>query len=290
MVHADLFLGVVSHPASRFTHNQGNEGFPARLGAELSRQGLAVDFIVETRNLFEVGTDDLTTATVQESLSAQLDLDMAWDRYVNGGGPLSVKQRLRHLLLVAARQWRRIQRPPAASMRRLLNIELAHVSLLQRGVISGAPWIVILEDDGDCTDIVDCATGLASVLVDAPDSVAYINLSESFDLASLHIASVLHPSDVQWRGSIDRTIMSAERPVTNTVCAIAYRREFAERLLAEYEDQGSFPVVPIDWKLNRAIMSMVARGELDRGSCWWIHPGPIKQMSMHSSARAGEVS
>jgi len=53
----------------------------------------------------------------------------------------------------------------------------------------------------------------------------------------------------------------AQRPVTNTVCAVLYRRSFLAHILAKLEDIPTYPVVPIDWKLNRALMNMNKFGE-----------------------------
>jgi hypothetical protein len=77
--------------------------------------------------------------------------------------------------------------------------------------------------------------------------------------------------------------MKTELPVTNTVCAIAYRAPFAELLLEEYSKMPQRPVVPIDWKLNQALMTVHGRGELPSGSCLWVLPGPIDQLSMRDA-------
>jgi len=163
---------------------------------------------------------------------------------------------------------------------RLLNIELAHQELLRQGIASHAPWIVILEDDAWSADIDDLADGLTDLLARADANVQFINLSESFGLSELGIIHLLGHSDCSWRGPIARTVLSAQRPVTNTVCAIAYRSSFAEQLLSAYALMPMRPVVPIDWKLNQALMDMYAAGSLGADSCWWVVPGPIDQLSM----------
>lgn len=278
----DMFLGVVSHPGSRFAQSQSADGFPARLARALGDRSVPVELIIETRNLFTENPRPLLPSDVQESLDAQLDLERDWARYVHGSASSSFRKRMRHLLLRLGRLRRRVRPPVVGTLERLLNIEFSHISLLQRGIASGAPWIVILEDDADCVDVADCAAGIAGLTSSAPDSVAYVNLSESFDLDELDVQPLLHASGSSWQGSVQRSILSADKPITNTVCAIAYRRDFARDLLAEFERQGSFPVLPIDWKLNLALMTMHARGNLREGSCWWIQPAPIAQMSMRA--------
>jgi len=163
---------------------------------------------------------------------------------------------------------------------RLLNIELAHQELLRQGLTSRAPWILILEDDAWSANIDDLADGLTDLLELAEVSVRFINLSESFDLSELGIKHLLGDSDYSWHGSTTRAVLSAQQPVTNTVCAIAYRSYFAEQLLSAYASMPMRPVVPIDWKLNQALMDMHSSGSLGVGSCWWVVPGPIDQLSM----------
>jgi len=160
---------------------------------------------------------------------------------------------------------------------------MAHTELLKAGLASGSSWILILEDDGECTDIDDLADGFSAMIEGATDGVRFINLSESFEVCELGIEHLLKTSDQPWAGSHPRRLMKLELPVTNTVCAIAYRAPFAESLLAAYSKMPQRPVVPIDWKLNQALMTLHGRGELPPGSCLWVLPGPIDQLSMRAS-------
>jgi len=41
------------------------------------------------------------------------------------------------------------------------------------------------------------------------------------------------------------------------------------------------PIVPIDWKVNDAIMNLSHTGVLGPGDCYTVDPGPIRQASMH---------
>jgi hypothetical protein len=83
-----------------------------------------------------------------------------------------------------------------------------------------------------------------------------------------------------WGGDRCRRIAQSLLPVTNTVCAILYRTEFLMQLLDVWEALPMEPVVPIDWKLNRALMTLYQRGSLPPGSTWLVDPAPIIQMSM----------
>ena len=130
----------------------------------------------------------------------------------------------------------------------------------------------------------DLTNGLVDLLQGAPNNVQFINVSESFDVSELGIDHLLSATDIDWAGSATRRVVSASRPVTNTVCAIAYRASFAADLLREFSSMPMRPVVPIDWKLNKALMSMNASGALGPESCWWVIPGPIDQLSMRGDS------
>ena len=84
----------------------------------------------------------------------------------------------------------------------------------------------------------------------------------------------------RWQGALNRILFSASKPVTNTVCAILYHREFLSLLLTKLDELPLEPVVPIDWKLNVALMELFQEGAIRPGSCWVIEPAPVLQRSM----------
>lgn len=225
---------------------------------------------------------DLDRGAIQRSLSAQLGLEFRWQRYLRR--PRTWKRFLMNVGLLVGRVRRWLFPPNARSLRRLLNIERSHLDLLEQGLASGAHWIVILEDDALTSDVQDLAVGLAGLTVQ--ESIAYVNLSHSFDHAGLGIAHVLERStQLQWAGSTAREMFIANPPVTNTVCAIAYHREFIVELLETWKSLPIDPVVPIDWKLNEALMRMHQKGHGGTAAdglrtCVFVEPPPIRQGSM----------
>ena len=283
MVAASLFIGVVSYPGTRFPAAQGPDGFGARLAQAMRERGVLVDLTIDTTNRWDGEAAPLTHGDVQEALSAQVRLEDRWQSFLQDGAAIDPRARAKSVMRHARRLWRRLSPPSSGMVERLLNIEMAHTELLRAGLVAGSSWILILEDDGECSDIDDLADGLSAMIEGATDGVRFINLSESFEFCELGIEHLLKPSDQQWAGSRARRLVETELPVTNTVCAIAYSATFAKSLLEEYSKMPQRPVVPIDWKLNQALMTLHGRGELPPGSCLWVLPGPIDQLSMRAS-------
>jgi len=273
-----LFIGVVSHERSRFLANQGSSGLAYTLARELP----GTEVQVNTRNLFDESGELLGLDDVQASLTAELDVERRWSEFLDSPRRLSSTSTRAARLL--KRRWQRLRPPAAATVRRLFNIEMSHLDLMRRGLASRAPWVLILEDDAWATDIGDLATGLRHLMqsTSACEGFAYVNLSDSFDFTELRVNHLLSPAEVAWNGSRPRVVLRSSRPATNTVCAILYSAEFLATLLTEMETLPVKPVIPIDWKLNAALMKLFDDGHLDETACLFIEPGPITQLSMQT--------
>jgi hypothetical protein len=267
-----LFIGVVSHLGSRYATSQGVDGLAARLGAEIPGSHVQVN----TQDLLVTGDVDLTPRVIQDSLTAEVALEREWAAYL--GTPPTARWWFRHGLRWARRAARAVVRPDDAGARRLLNIELSHLDLMRRGLDSDAPWTLIVEDDAHSDDIRDLARGLSG-LMSAP-SAGFVNLSLSFPLSTLGIGTLLAPSAISWLGSEPRQVLVADRPVTNTVCAILYSRSFLVDLVDAWQAMPLTPVIPIDWKLNRVLMDLQASRNGTSTPCLFVEPAPITQMSM----------
>ena len=166
-------------------------------------------------------------------------------------------------------------------MTRLLDIEESHRDMLRWGLAEGADWILVLEDDAMSPDVDDCARGLRGIMEGPDERPAYVNVSHSFSPSQLGINHLLRPADgTRWQGGAERVIYASDLPVTNTVCAILYRAGFAAQLLSVLGRLPSEPIVPIDWKLNEALMALHDEDQTPPGSCWLVEPAPIVQMSM----------
>jgi hypothetical protein len=285
-----VFLGLVTHPQTRFRDSAEPGGLVFSLAELLSQRGVDAVTEVHGANLYSPSLLTLDRAEVRASIAAELTVEMRWRSYLDptvSAAWLRSFMAARHVYrrLRFAPPWRRALAPSDAGptmLRRLVNIELAHIALMESAVESGADWALIVEDDAAAVDTAGLASALASFVVSRTDErqPQYVNVSRSFDEASLGIDSCLTMIDT-WNDGSGTTIQSAALPVTNTVCAVLYRTTFLQRLLDAFAGIPLSPVLPIDWKLNEAIMRMNMAGELTSGDCWFLIPAPVTQRSMH---------
>lgn len=283
-----LFIGVVSHEGTRFPQNQGSDGLAASLGRALQIRALPNTLVVNTQDAWTPAILDITPEVAKQSPRASLQFEQLWRGYLGQSGALT---RAKDSLIFLARHFKLTMqslRPSftatsKAAVRRLINIELSHLHLWQQGIASGAPWVLIIEDDGSCADIEDLADGLAGLFeaVQGATGMNYVNLSASFGSKELGTGHLLSATDLRWQGDAQRSIQQAERPITNTVCAIAYRVELLKAIVGEFAQLPMAPVIPIDFKLNAALIALRERSLLSAGDCLQVEPPPIIQMSMH---------
>jgi hypothetical protein len=281
MAAPTLFIGVVSHSRTRFTANQGEEGLAAALGNQLNEFDTSAIYSVNILNEFESAGVPANGSVFRAGIAEEVRLERGWNKF------LGVRLGLRAWIGHVAR-WLRVQsflfrKPDTHEIKRLINIEVSHTRLMKEGLESGAQWVLILEDDAATLDLEDLAQGLVGIF-DDDTQISFVNLSRSFDLTDLGIDHLLHSdSDKKWKGHFDRQMLFSDRPATNTVCAILYHRDFLVHLINEFELIPSEPVVPIDWRLNQALMNLWNKGLIGPGDCWFVEPAPIDQLSMRST-------
>jgi hypothetical protein len=272
------FIGLVSHSSSRFIKNQEPEGLAASLYAALIRDGFYCQLQVNTRNLFDENPYALTGKMARDSVIAEVSLEFTWSEF------LLRPDRFRQIMRILSRRLSALVRfrsnSDSGAIQRLLNIEASHLDLYRNAILSGCEWTIILEDDAFAPDVQDLTTGLVGIFSNDRD-VKFVNLSASYSLDALGIAHLLSPVDRQkWSGSVPRQILESSRPATNTVCAIAFKTQFLEQLVVTMDLQPQHPIIPIDWKLNDALVRMWNLGQIGPNQCWFVEPAPIIQLSM----------
>jgi len=286
-----LFIGLVTHPGSAHPEAQADLGVSRQLQAQLVARGVTVIFSICNENLLTPGMLEISHGEVKKSINAELAAEGKWRLYLN---PNTRRLRLRLELLVR-KAYRHVKLSPpcvkdgssriagAKMLRRLANIELAHTLLLQQAADADADWALILEDDAQVKNIELTAQALRSFMTQQQGSEQprYVNVSQSFSHSVLGTKS-LGASIGDWAEG--QEILSMEKPVTNTVCAVLYSKNFLHTLVGEFRAIPLSPVLPIDWKLNVAIMNLLAEGKLGAGDCWQVEPAPFIQGSMHRIA------
>lgn len=285
-VAADFFLGLVTHPKSRFPEARGPQGLLESLARELRSRGVSVDLGVIDENLLDSENQTFTSEDVRASITAELSLEKQWREYVRGG-QLPLLTRAAFSLRKAVRARKFVTKGKSTSgavdagermIFRLANIELAHMAIIDLALESEARWVLILEDDAKSLDVIHLAKNLCEFVAwvdNAHANLGTINLSESFSLSQLGIEHLLKPMELP-AGVTDWQVFISSRHVTNTVCAVLYRREFLLALATEMKQIPLKPVVPIDFKVNAALMKS---GSQLPGETWVCSPAPIVQGS-----------
>lgn len=275
----DLFIALVTHAQSSYLEARSPAGAAAQIARVCDAKGLTAEVVIEDRDLWTESGAGVSSAG---RLSYRQELIEEW-RWRGFLGTRTLPWTAQHALRFGKSLMRLRRGNENGNRQRLLNIEMAHRSLWEQGLQSGAEIILVIEDDASIQDPDDFITGLLGLLV---EPWSYLNLSLSFDRGALGVADLLNASELPWAGSVSRDVLRARRPVTNTVCALAYRRAFLARLVSHWDAMPMEPVLPIDWKMNRALREMVQSGALEPDSTLWVEPGPLVQRSLHPSDRS----
>lgn len=281
-----LFIGLVTHPKTRFVDASGSQGLAAGLARELSAMGWDVQTTIVSENVLGASELDLSPRGILRSLRQEMAVERQWARFQRERSPL---RQMAHSAALRAREafrlWKFFRPTPSArksaeqTLLRLANIEVAHMSLMRAGAAHGSQWILILEDDARAPDHRHLAHEFNENLGSWNTSTqpSYVNVSQSFALDALKIDRAL---TVVGPWSPVSKVLSSSIPFTNTVCAVLYRREFLQTLIEEMEGIPLQPIIPIDWKLNLALMRLYTKGLIRPGDCYTVDPAPIVQGSM----------
>lgn len=289
-VPVDLFIGLVTHPRTRFPESAGVEGLAYSLAREFASHGHEVHLVVFGEDAWTAEMLLIDSTQIESSIDAELDAESRWRIFQS---PRTSRLALRAFMR-ARRVYRRRKflrrgvpinqdHPGFRMVRRLINIETAHVTLLDQASALGCDWALILEDDATAaaTDAAAVLEQLLKLISDESQPL-YVNVSRSFGEDRLRVEK--HLKDIG--GLPDEAgstrILAADRPFTNTVCAVLYRGTFLPTLVSAMNAIPMSPVIPIDWKLNSALLNLHDAGAFSPGDCWTLSPSPIIQGSMHS--------
>lgn len=284
----ELFIGLVTHPRTRFTDSAGPDGLVQKMSQALEKSGITCRVEVSDQDEYSEQLLSITNEVVADSIEAELDLEVQWAKYLHPQRfhPLLKLRMFVHRRIRSKKFLGRNSKAGTLMVRRLINIELAHLKLLNMAHELEAKWCLIVEDDAYTNDLPEVIESLVCFLEKTrmQSQPKYVNLSQSFNNSTLKIREMFRSGGSEtskcWPSA---NVLVAQRPITNTVCAVLYRDSFVTDLLREFKEIPLAPVVPIDWKLNHAILRMHKKSELGEADCWFIEPGPILQRSMHQS-------
>jgi hypothetical protein len=272
-----LFIGLVTHPDSHYPEANSEKGLAHQLTKLLNKQGVQTTFVVEDRNL-ATNYLPLTMTEVTQSRKALDALQRAWGSYIHDETRSATRDWLSRFTTRVRRLLRRAEPRGVTAAYRLLNIEMAHLSLMTRALESEADFTLVLEDDAHCENVQGLADDLERMLR-RPITPYLISLSQSFSFHEMHLTGMVRTTPYVWANG--GTEFRTERPVTNTVCAIMYRTDLLQRVLPRWNPNELVPVIPVDWRLNQWLMALYSEGELPEGECRIVQPGPIVQQSLH---------
>ena len=281
-----IFIGLVTHPHSRFN----SEGQAAQrineLANSLSQLGLNVITLISDRNDFQSSGRVIGIGDRVRSAWKQVHIEKAWGKYVRestGSGSITRKHGaifFRGMFVKRAISYLF----NSSSLARLANIDLSHLRVLREGVASDADWLLIIEDDAQFLDPVRTAGVLGAVFkfLGHPARSIFVNISESIDPVGLKVEGIVSAGNPVLALSNGSELLEISPAISNTVCANMYSLDFAREFASAIDVQGILPSVPIDWRLNQLIME----ARVTPVECFWVKPGLFLQGSMHGDTNS----
>ncbi len=276
-----LFIGLVTHPKSRFNARGKASRRITELAQNLRENGITVETLVSDRNDFDENPQKIGFGIRLRSAWLQAELERAWAKYLDSvSDPKTVVRHPGRFFYLAMFIKRSISfLASARSLERLANIDLSHLRVLRAGINSGADWILVLEDDGVVENLSEVAANLEATIsfAETDKSDTFMNLSQSMSEGELGIEAIMSRAKEVFSFPDGGKIVQISTPISNTVCANLYSRTFAARFADAIESLGILPSIPIDWRLNKLVMNST----MTDTRCYWVIPGMFIQESMH---------
>ena len=257
---------------------------------------LGIDsFDIHSKNIFDDNDISVTSliAQIKELFNLAIGVFRLRKIVLNSSDP-SFTQGARHIMLDVSTVLRlflfyflsifRLKPFPifVKMLLRQSNISAGHAQLMQNAIWRGDKYLLILEDDFHLSNLTSLKSQLNFVLevLENNSNLKLINLSESFTNEELghygfvqnNFTSPNHPELI---------VSSLPHPVTNTVCATIYRTEFLLLLARELRMMDDISLIPIDHKINIALMKLIKRESLNVDCYGTLVPGLFIQGSLH---------
>lgn len=281
-----IFIGLVTHPHSRFNSEGQSSQRINELADSLSQLGINVVTLISDRDDFQSSGRVIGIGDRVRSAWKQVHIEKAWHKYVRDStGSDSLTRKHGAIFFSGMFVKRTISYLfNTSTITRLANIDLSHLRVLTEGVASGSDWVLIIEDDAQFADPVKTAGVLGNVLefLGHPARGIFVNLSESIDTVELRVNGIVSGGNSVLALTNGSELLEISPAISNTVCANIYSLDFASEFASAIEVQGILPSVPIDWRLNQLIMET----RVTPVECYWVKPGLFLQGSMHGDTNS----
>lgn len=278
---ARVFLGVLTHPGSRYSLS-AIESF----SRSLAKAGVEVNSAICDENLAVREETKISRRLALRTEYKYLALKLRW--YTRLSNYSMRAQRVIDSLysaVTAARALFSIRgfRAKQKSMIRLQNITLGHAALWEQALASNSEWVVILEDDAAPLELSTTHGNLIKLMdflaqSNLTSQSVYCDLSLSFSRPALGV----EVEDQPLLEIGEQSLHEVSRPFTNTLCAVLMSRPMLEDLVGavkQYVASPSLGFLPIDWLVNKYLLDSI--GENRKTAYFFnLEPGLFIQESL----------
>ncbi len=163
------------------------------------------------------------------------------------------------------------------------NISTNHIAMMKKLSNSNSGYSLIIEDDFLISDQSDFKDEFNSMLniINAEENIKILNLSKSFTEKQLGIDKNKLKL-IKLGSNSQNKLIQYNYPVTNTVCAILYKKEVISDLIRELEKLDKYNFIPIDHKLNISLRALMKMNKLNSLCYASVVPGLLLQGSLNA--------
>jgi hypothetical protein len=163
------------------------------------------------------------------------------------------------------------------------NITFNHIAMMKRLDNSKSQYLLIIEDDFLINDQIILKDEFKSILniINVKENIKILNLSKSFTEKQLG-TDKNRLKLIKIESNTQNKIVQYNYPVTNTACAILYKKEVISDLIRELEKLDKYNFIPIDHKLNISLRALMRMNKLNNLCYASVVPGLLLQGSLNA--------
>lgn len=282
-----IFLGLITHSESKYLNTFGiHENF-ANLVKDLNVEKSLIHDINATDASLEkivvrdeiisicVFTKSLMQTQLRLLLKSNFHNFLLFTYHVLSGIYSTMKLLFKLLLSVFSLKYNLEYR---RMISRQHNISEAHINQFSNSLVSNLTYSLILEDDFIVNKTYRLSETLSKIVkfMDKSPDVKVLSISESFSPKLLGFSKVSTYIPFE---KLDFYKLST--PVTNTVSAMTYKTDFLNQLIPILKSYRKYKIIPIDHKLNMALVELGKVKESNIRALTYLTPGLFIQGSIH---------